>query len=70
MKHMVKDPLIKHERTVEVYSTAPPDKKEKRPDSTSKHQYWKVLRTARLRNPLKSDPTYPLCNQEPNDLQH
>ena len=73
---MIKDPPIKHERTAEVYSAY----------SSSRECQIRIRRDQTLQAKLctgkykglrackslldGSDPTCPLCNQEPQDLQH
>ena len=73
---MVKDPPIKYERTAEVYSTYS-SPRECQIRSRSDQTLLAKLRTGKYKglHAYKSlldgsDPTCPLCNQEPQDLQH
>ena len=73
---MIKDPPIQHERTAEVYS-AYSSSRECQIRSRRDQTLLAKLRTGKYKGLRAykslldgSDPTCPLCNQEPQDLQH
>ena len=73
---MVKDPPGQHERTAEVYS-AYRSSRERQIRSKRDQNLLAKLRTGKYKGLRAykilldgSDPTCPLCNQEPQDLQH
>ena len=76
IRHMIKDPHIQHVKTAEVYS-AYSSSRECQIRSRSDQTLLAKLRTGKYKGLRAykslldgSDPTCPLCNQEPQDIQH
>ena len=75
---MFKDPPTKHERTAEVYSAYSSSREcqieSRKTEETRLYRQNSVLKSTKECSLTKaldeSDPTCPLCNQAPQDLQH
>ena len=78
IRHEVKDPPIQHGTTAEVYSAYSSSREcqieSRKTEETRLYRQNSVLKSTKECSLTKaldeSDPTCPLCNQAPQDLQH